>query len=374
MKVLHIITGLNQGGAETVLYRLVTNSNEVNHVIISLTSEGIFGHKFTINNIPLYCLNMNQGIANSFKGLFKLFFILRKNKPDVVQTWMYHSDLIGGIIAKISGYKNIYWGVLNYNLNVVAIGKKTRIVAKCCALLSGLIPTKIISCSLASIHSHKKIGYKSNKFINIPLGFDLSYLHFDLKGRNNFRNELKIKENTFLFGCIARWDPQKDHNSLLKALKTVINDSNGRDFLLLLIGPEMSYDNIELCKLINPVKNNVRLLGKIDNINNAFSALDVHVLSSLGESFPNVVAESMACKTPCIVTDVGDASFIVGKTGWVVPPSDPKLLADAILNVLELSNNPKYWENMRQDCRNRISENFSLPKMVAEYNNIWSKN
>ena len=82
----------------------------------------------------------------------------------------------------------------------------------------------------------------------------------------------------------------------------------------------------------------------------------------------------MACKTPCIVTDVGDSSFIVGKTGWVVPPCNPKLLADAILNVLEVSNNTKYWENMRQDCRNRISENFSLPKMVAEYNNIWSKN
>jgi glycosyltransferase involved in cell wall biosynthesis len=178
-------------------------------------------------------------------------------------------------------------------------------------------------------------------------------------------------ENTFLFGCIARWDPQKDHKSLLQALKIASNNST-KNFLLLLIGPDMSYDNIELCKLIQPVKNSVRLLGKLESINTAFSSLDVHILSSLGESFPNVVAESMACKTPCIVTDVGDASFIVGHTGWVVPPSNPKLLAETILNVLEESKNLTFWEKKREDCRDRIYKNFTLSKMVTEYNNLWS--
>ena len=67
----------------------------------------------------------------------------------------------------------------------------------------------------------------------------------------------------------------------------------------------------------------IKLLGQTNNISQVMNGLDIHLLSSsYGEGFPNVVAEAMACGTPCIVTNVGDTAFVVGKTGWVVPPNN----------------------------------------------------
>jgi glycosyltransferase involved in cell wall biosynthesis len=103
-------------------------------------------------------------------------------------------------------------------------------------------------------------------------------------------------------------------------------------------------------------------------------ALDIHILSSRSEGFPNVLAEAMACGTPCVTTDVGDAAMIVGDTGWVVPPKNPQVLANAILEAInEKQNNPLMWEVREQACRDRIVDNFSIEKMVAGYHQVWFK-
>ena len=165
MKVLHIITGLNQGGAETVLFRLIMSNPDAEHRIISLTSTGVFGNKLLSDNFQVHALNMHKGIFATIRGFHELYDLLKTNKPDIIQTWMYHSDLIGGIIAKICGYKKVFWGVLNFNINISAIGLKTRFIVEICSLLSSIVPTKIVSCSESSVKSHSKIGYNANKFI-----------------------------------------------------------------------------------------------------------------------------------------------------------------------------------------------------------------
>src|SRR5438445_4303655 len=101
------------------------------------------------------------------------------------------------------------------------------------------------------------------------------------------------------------------------------------------------------------------------------NALDLHVLSSASEAFPNVVGEAMACGTPCVVTDVGDAPLIVGSTGWVSPPRDPRLLADRIEEALLTLGSPLRGE-LSLRCRTRIRENFDLRKMVNDYESVWT--
>ena len=117
----------------------------------------------------------------------------------------------------------------------------------------------------------------------------------------------------------------------------------------------------------------MKLLGQNDDIRQVMNGLDIYVQSSsYGEGFPNVVAEAMACGTPCVVTDVGDAGFIVGKNGWVVPPKDPTKLANAIKKAIsEIGSN--YWSKRRNKARSRIKENFNITKMIKCYNNLWIK-
>jgi glycosyltransferase involved in cell wall biosynthesis len=115
------------------------------------------------------------------------------------------------------------------------------------------------------------------------------------------------------------------------------------------------------------------LLGRRADVPALMNALDLHVLSSVGEAFPNVVAEAMASGTPCVVTNVGDAAEIVGETGWSVPAKDSAALASAVSTALqELEHQPQRWTERRLAARSRIVDNFSLEQMVVQYNKVWT--
>jgi glycosyltransferase involved in cell wall biosynthesis len=140
-----------------------------------------------------------------------------------------------------------------------------------------------------------------------------------------------------------------------------------------LAGTGCSDDNAALVAQIKDhgFQGAVRLLGRRGDIPAIMNALDLHVLSSRSEAFPNVVAEAMACGTPCVVTDVGDAALIVGNTGWVVPPRDPERLAEAIVEALRERTDAKQWQSRSRAARQRILNEFSLEDMVERYHRVW---
>ncbi len=106
MKIVHIITGLNNGGAEAVLYRLVTNDKKYKHIVVSLMDLGKYGPMLQDKNIEVICLNMPKGKI-TFYGLMTLYKTLKKIKPDIVQTWMYHADLLLQVLKKYFGIYDI---------------------------------------------------------------------------------------------------------------------------------------------------------------------------------------------------------------------------------------------------------------------------
>ena len=215
------------------------------------------------------------------------------------------------------------------------------------------------------------MGYAKGKFTIIPNGYNVVEFAADSKARAQLRREWGINEQIILLGMVARYDPQKDHANLVNALRLIKHKKES--FQCVLVGAEMDANNRELCRLIENqgVKSNILLLGERHDIPGVMSALDIHILSSAGEAFPNVLAEAMACMTPCVTTDVGDAAVIVGDTGWVVPPSNSELLANAISEAIAEMQDAEQWVVRRSMCRDRVVSNFSLERMVDNYNNVW---
>jgi glycosyltransferase involved in cell wall biosynthesis len=370
MKIIHIITTLNDGGAEATLMRLCEGDVRNIHIIISLSDDGKYGPLLKSKGFKVYKLNMSSNWPSPIAFL-RLMRLLKSEKPHIVQTWLYHADLLGGLTAFLCGINTVVWGIHNSMLDPNKTKKKTFFIIKILAKLSWILPSRIVVCAESARIAHSIMGYNSKIMHFIPNGYDLSdfkYLHHDgIKIRNTFN----ISKDIPLLGTVGRYDPYKDHSNLLHALALVKNYIP--EFKIILVGSRIDYNNSHLIQLIKKLnlENYVLLLGPRNDIPSIMSALDLHILSSSSEGFPNVVAEAMACETPCIVTDVGDASFIIGDTGWVVPPQNYEALAvairSAITEIRALS-----WSDRCAKSRYRILSNFSIENMVKSYNYVWN--
>lgn len=373
MLILHIITGLDNGGAEATLYRLCSApwAEGDRHIVVSMQGRGIYADKLEAASIPVYCLDMPRGKL-TLSGLLQLWHLLRQIKPDIVQTWMYHADLVGGVVARLQGIRSVFWGIRHANLDPDKNQRNTLMVVRVCSVLSGIVPRFIISCSVAAEEVHKQVGYAADKFIVIPNGYNLSNFTPSNLLRNQARHELGIPEGIPVLGMVARHDPQKDHANLFAALS--ILKSRGLRFLCILTGTGMAAENHELADQINRlgIGDTLLLTGPRNDIPAIMNALDIHVLSSAGEAFPNVLCEAMAAGIPCVSTDVGDAALIIGETGWHVPARSPEWLAQAIEGALsEMQSDAVLWQLRKEKARQRIVENFSLGIMINRYQQAW---
>ncbi len=372
MKILHVISGLKRGGAETLLFRMCQFDRDNDHIVVSLSNAEGYGDNLEKINVPVYTLNFSSGKIN-ISGLIKLYRIMKRLKPDVVQTWMNHADLIGGIIARISGIKNIFWGV---HQTILINGKSkisTIMIVRLNAILSNLIPNKIIYCAEKSREVHELIGFKKSKGVVIQNGYDIKIFHQNDSLRKDFRDKLKISPDAFIIGHVASYDPLKDQDTLIKSLGKL--SQRKIKFIAILVGTNLDHSNYDLVNSLkdNGLSDNIHLLGIRDDILSVMNAIDLLLLSSISEAFPNVLNEAMLCGTPCLTTNVGDAALIVDKTGWVVDPGDSKAMADACIDALnEKEKNNVHWKNRKESCRKRIIENFSFEKMINKYKEIWT--
>lgn len=371
-RICHIITGLNDGGAEAVLYRLCQHDLANRHHVVSLSDAGKYGPLLETLGVSVTTLNMSPNRPSPLT-LIRLVRLLRQEKPNVVQTWMYHGDLVGGVAARLAGIRSIVWGIRQSNLTPKKSKKTTIWIAKLLAKLSWWLPSKILVCARRAAEVHEALGYDRRKMRFIPNGYDLADFQPGLDVRNELKSSLLRGRSIPLIGTVGRFDPQKDHLNLLDSLAVLRN--RGTDFLCVLVGTGMDSSNTQIVEWIaqRGLQDQVLLLGRRTDIPKVMSALDMHILpSSYGEAFPNVVAEAMACATPCVVTDVGDAAYIVGDTGWIVPPNDANALADAIIAGIKDMNSDFRQERCRL-ARHRIEKNFSIEGMVEAYNELWSE-
>lgn len=374
MKILHIITGLDKGGAETLLCNLCEFDKDHEHTIISLSYVKDSQSLSRMHNFSLYSLNFPVGKVRVL-GLFKLYKLIKKINPDAIQTWLIHADLIGGLAARFAGIKNIFWGVHHTILLKGKVKFSTIFILKCNAFLSNFVPKKIIYCAEKSRHIQESIGFNKSKGLVIQNGYNIKNFSQNYILRKDFRNQLGCSDNTFLIGHVGSYHPLKDQSSLIDALAFL--SKKGFDYLAVLVGKNLDNNNHNLISKIseNGLTDRIILLGERNDIPKVMNGIDLFVLSSLSEAFPNVLNEAMACGTPCVTTNVGDASLIVDNTGWVVSPKDSKAIANAVLEAADekqLDNST--WIKRKNDCHQRIAHHFTLEKMLKKYEEAWTGN
>ena len=367
LRVAHIITSLDQHGAQGMLLRLAVSmqgSRYSSHVF-SLTGPGDVGDKLLAAGIPVTTVQL-KGNIHFLLELFKLARSIHAFRPDIVQTWMYHADLIGGLIVSLLGINNIFWNVRHSDVNEKGIRLLTKIITRVCAVLSHVLPRAIICNSRRACTIHEKIGYRKDKFLLIPNGFDLGVFKSIPDAGSTLRSLLGLKETDFLVGIAARFHPQKDHHGLIKSAAIVCAKASNVHFVL--CGNGIDQNNLQLSSWIDEfgLRNYFHLLGFRPDVNRITAGFDVALLpSAYGEGFSNALGEAMASGIPCVTTDVGDSAWIVNDTGAVVPPSNPEALAAAIMEMAMLPK--EELQRLGSKARKRIETQFSLDAIVLLY-------
>jgi glycosyltransferase involved in cell wall biosynthesis len=370
MRIVYIVTGLNIGGAERAVYNIITNGLDSKYVIkiVSLRDMGHYGAKFESSGIDVSCLNL-QNPLNLFSGIVKLFKLTREFEPDLVQGWMYHGNIFSLLVCLFARVKpKVFWGIRHTIYDIRKEKFLTRLVIKLEAKFSFFV-NAIIYNSKKSQNQHESIGFSKKNGIYIPNGFDFSVWKFNDRGRKKMKEELRIPDNSFVIGYIGRYHKMKNIELLFKVMVNVLSKNPNLRFLV--IGKNTDIKNSKLKPYYNRLPpEQVISLGERTDIPEVIQCIDLLCLTSTwGEGFPNVIGEAMASRIPCIATDIGDSSLIIGETGWVIPSNDAKLLTNSI--DLALSESTSSYALRSLSARKRILA-FSIENIVNQYDNIYS--
>ena len=332
--------------------------------VISLSSLGEIGPRIQALGIPVEAVGMKPGIGvpSAFRRLVKA---LRKIHPDVVHTWMYHADLVGGVAAKLAGVRAVGWGIRHSNLSKGANKSLTLAVVGICARLSGLVPKLILVNSEAARQIHCDRGYRSEKMVVVPNGFDLSRFHPNQAARPEVRSELGLATGTPLVGFVGRFDPQKNHRGFIEAAALLHARMPAVQFIFAGNGVDPGNTILTEAAKAAGISGACHFLGQRNDMPKLMAAFDVLASASIGEAFPNVLGEAMACGIPCAVTDVGDSAGIIGDTGRAVASGDMQGLASALEELLALPADER--TSLGERARRRVFDLFEIGKVARQY-------
>ncbi len=369
MRVLHLITGLETGGAETALHHLLAGmDSRFDNRVVSLIAPGFMGQRLVKLGVSVSHLDMRRGVP-SLSALFSLARMIREFSPDLIQTWLYHADLLGLAATRLAaGFSRavpVAWNLRCSYMDLCAYPRTTAWTVKACALLSGF-PVVVVANSRSAAEYHQGLGYKPRRVEIIPNGVDTDHFAPDPEAGPRLRAELGLPRGAMVAGMAARFDPMKDFQTLLSALA----EPALAELHLVLCGHGLELDNQELAAWItkNGLERRVHLLGHRADVGDILAGLNIYVSCSRGESFPNVVAEAMGCGVPTVATDVGASSEVVGEAGRVVPVGDVHALAAALAELLAMPEKERVAIGI--EGRQRM-KHFTPQACVARYESLY---
>lgn len=369
--VVHVIAGLNTGGAEMMLYKLLSRSGRYDESVLCLGNnlDTPIARKILALGVKISVCGFSKKSANA-GSVLKLRKAIKSINPDVIHSWMYHGNVASVLCHKWAPRSRLIWNVRHSLHDIKHETFFIKASIKINRFLSQM-PDAVVYNSNTSALQHESFGFASNHSVTLPNGFDCELFSPDAALRKETRGQYSVGDETLALGVVARYHEMKGHRVCLEAAGMLKKE--GVDFRLFLIGAGLDKENRPLAQLIRAyeVEEQVTLLGEQGHLESFHRMFDVLISSSLwGEAFSNSIGEAMACAVPCVVTDVGDSASIVGDTGIVVVPADAAALAAGIVKLARLPIAERTALGMK--ARERVTDLYSIQKVAELYDDLYT--
>jgi len=371
IRILHVITGLNVGGAERALSMLLPalDRTRFDSSVLSLLPRGPMAAGLEADGFRVFSVGMRRTVPSP-RLFWAVRHAVRSARPDLISGWMPHGNLAAYVGRAFAPTRvPVVWTVHQSLYTLRRERALTVATLQLCAAFSRAVDAVAYVSTPSRLH-HAALGFAPRRELVIPNGFDVEGLAREADDGAALRREVGAADGDILVGLVARFDPLKDHaNFVAAATRAVAVD---RRLRFVLAGKGVDPANGELAHLVGRagIRDRVALLGHRDDVYRVMGALDIAVSSSLSEAFPMAVGEAMACGVPCVVTDVGDCAHLVGDTGVVVPPRDPRALARGILRLA--GEGADVRRQRGGAARARIRSHFSIEAVARQYQDLYA--
>ncbi len=369
LRLVHFIDDLGRGGTQTWLTLLVEGLHRLGYEqrIYCLRAIALAE---TVHRLRQWASVEVIGAPRlwALEGVFHLYAALKWWQPDMVQTQLPTSDVVGRIIGRLAGAPVVVSSIRTHNLHK----KGWQLFWD---RLTAPLADRVVFNSRAVIpFAVEYEGVSPEQAIYIPNGVRLPVdgsLPESLPAKKvAFRQQLGLPDDAGLLGMVARLHPQKGHTYLLAAFAQVIQQMP--ETRLLIIGDGPLRQSLEHQAAGLGLAGRIHFLGDRSDGADLLPLLDVYVHSSLFEGMPNAVMEAMAAARPVIATNVdGTPELVVDQqTGWLVEPADPAALAGRMMFAL---HHPEEARRMGLAAAERMKIHFSADSMIAAYDALYQE-
>ena len=387
IKVLHIITRFDKGGSAQNTYLTLLGLKKENFKPCLITGlslesemkdEEMKSKEIDIQRLEsediqfIQCPSLLRrlNIIKDFRAFFEIWKLIKKSKPLIVHTHSSKAGFLGRLAAKLAGIPIIVHTPHGH----VFLGYFDPFKTKMFIILERLasrITDKIIALTNREKEDHVRLRIANkDKFIVIPSGVELyKFKELLFNEKQDFKKELGIPENALIIGTVGRLVPVKGPEFLIEAAKYIIPKHPNTYFLF--SGDGHLKQNLDKKASYLGIKNNIFFLGWRDDVAKIISIYDIFVLPSLNEGMGRVLVEAMALGKPIVASNAGGIPDLVthGKNGFLVPPKDPRELANYIQILLE---DGEKREKMGMAGKDMV-KNFSKEKMVGNIAELYKE-
>ena len=368
IKILYLIPTLASGGAERQLVELVNHidRDRFDPLICLIYSERDVPLQIHPQNCKILNLEKPLGKCGNIVLLHRLRRVILRERPHIIHSYLNRANLYARIGALLSKHPCV---ITSVRIGVNLWTRFDRVAERILWRKSRRI---IVNSELVKEELSRVFGIPGRKIHVISNGVDTNRFRPN-RAQIEARKRLGLPQEVFLVGVVARYSPQKGYDCLLNALSLLRDDQNLR---VLCIGQKTVPETfIEVRKLLQKynLDDICELREPYQRIEEIYSSIDVLVLPSCLEGFPNVVLEAFACGKPVIVSKAANAIGIVkpGVNGWVFPTGDAKALADCIKQAMTLPKN--VLEKMGMCGRKEVVVNYSSQIMARRVEKIYDQ-